>query len=88
MKKRYVQFSKRIVVAITSAVTVLCVLAVCLCWAGGQLEQAVEVVKAYIGYATAVFVAYSGNSAAEKWLVSRYGKSTASESEEETISNG
>lgn len=72
MKKRYVQFSKRIVVAITAAVTALCVLSVCLCFATGQMVEAVEVIKAYIGYATVVFVAYSGNSAAEKWLVSKY----------------
>ena len=32
----------------------------------------VGVTNAYIGYATVAFVAYSGNSAAEKWLIRKY----------------
>lgn len=71
IKRAYVQFSKRIVTAVTIAVTIIAACAIGLCWQGGDMVSLVEVVKAYIGYATLVFAAYSGNSAVEKWLVRR-----------------
>ena len=73
MTGKYVQFSKRIVVAVTIAVTVLCLAALVLCYMGGDTDNVVGVTNAYIGYATVAFVAYSGNSAAEKWLTRKYG---------------
>ncbi len=72
MKKPYVQFSKRIVVAVTASVTVMCIAGILLCALIGSAEEVVLVVKAYISYAIVVFAAYSGNSAVEKWLVRKY----------------
>ena len=72
MKKPYVQFSKRIVVAVTASVTGMCIAGVLLCFLIGGAEEVVLVVKAYISYAIVVFSAYSGNSAVEKWLVRKY----------------
>ena len=72
MKKPYVQFSKRIVVAVTASVTVICLTALVLCFLSGGAEEVVMVVKAYISYAIVVFAAYSGNSTVEKWLVRKY----------------
>jgi len=71
-KKPYVQFSKRIVVAVTASVTALCLAALLICALLGGAEEVVLVVKAYISYAIVVFAAYSGNSAVEKWLVRKY----------------
>lgn len=85
--KKYVQFSKRIVVAVTAAVTVICAAALVLCFMAGDTGSVVAAANAYIGYATVAFVAYSGNSAAEKWLVRKYGKEHTSD-EETTIQNG
>lgn len=70
--KPYVQFSKRIVVAVTASVTVLCLAALLLTSLVGGAEEVVLVVRAYISYAIVVFAAYSGNSAVEKWLVRKY----------------
>ena len=72
MKKPYVQFSKRVVVAVTASVTAICLAALVLCALIGGVEEVVLVVKAYISYAIVVFAAYSGNSAVEKWLVRKY----------------
>ena len=71
-RKPYVQFSKRIVVAVTTSVTVICLVALLLTGLIGGAEEVVLVVKAYISYAIVVFAAYSGNSAVEKWLVRKY----------------
>jgi hypothetical protein len=72
MKKPYVQFSKRIVVAVTASVTAICLAALLLCYLIGTAEEVVLVVKAYISYAIVVFAAYSGNSTVEKWLIRKY----------------
>ena len=44
-KKPYVQFSKRIVVAVTASVTALCLVALLLCFLSGGAEEVVMVVK-------------------------------------------
>ena len=85
-QKKYVQFSKRIVVAVTAAVTAICAAALVLCFMAGDTGSVVAAANAYIGYATVAFVAYSGNSAAEKWLTRKYASVHTSESE--TVSNG
>jgi hypothetical protein len=72
MKKPYIQFSKRIVVAVTASVTAICLAALLLCALAGSAEEVVMVVRAYIGYAIVVFAAYSGNSSVEKWLIKKY----------------
>lgn len=70
--KHYVQFSKRVVVAVTASVTAICLAALVLCTLAESAESVVLVVQAYIGYAIVVFAAYSGNSAVEKWLIRKY----------------
>ena len=85
--KKYTQFSKKIVVAVTAAVTVICASALVLCYMAGDTDSVVGVTNAYIGYATIAFTAYSGNSAVEKWLTKKYGSVHTSEAEE-TESNG
>ena len=75
--KRYTQFSKKIVVAVTAAVTVICAAALVLCYMAGDTDSVVGVTNAYIGYATIAFTAYSGNSAVEKWLTKKYGDASA-----------
>ena len=68
-KKPFIQFSKVVVVFVTVAVTGLCTAAVRLAYRMSDAGNMVNAVKAYIEYATIAFVAYSGNSAVEKWLV-------------------
>ena len=85
--KKYTQFSKKIVVAVTAAVTVICAAALVLCYLAGDTAGVVEAANAYIGYATIAFVAYSGNSAAEKWLTKKYVQEHTSETET-TEANG
>lgn len=85
--KRYTQFSKKIVVAVTAAVTIICAAALVLCYLSGDTAGVVEAANAYIGYATIAFAAYSGNSAVEKWLTRKYGSVHTSEAET-TESNG
>ena len=75
--KKYTQFSKKIVVAVTAAVTVICAAALVLCYLSGDTAGVVEAANAYIGYATISFTSYSGNSAVEKWLTKKYGDASA-----------
>ena len=67
--RHFIQFSKIVVVFVTAAVTALCTAAVRLSYRMSDADNMVNAVKAYIEYATIAFVAYSGNSAVEKWLV-------------------
>lgn len=88
-KKQHVQFSKRMVVFVSLAVTVVTVGALLLC--GFYLRSAdgtVSLVQSYIGYATICFVAYSGNSAVEKWLIRRYSNITVSVDDEDDNDGG
>ena len=90
--KKYTQFSKKIVVAVTAAVTIICAAALVLCYLSGDTAGVVEAANAYIGYATVAFTAYSGNSAVEKWLTRKYGDASATNSDTDytnlTDSNG
>ena len=83
-RKPYIQFSKKVVVAVTIAVTAISALAICFCWLNADSEALVNTVKAYINYATIVFAAYSGNSAVEKWLIAR----ASSDSDDDTAASG
>ena len=85
--KKYTQFSKKIVVAVTLAVTIICAAALVLCYLSGDTAGVVDAANAYIGYATIAFTAYSGNSAVEKWLTRKYGSVHTSEAET-TEANG
>ena len=90
-KKKYTQFSKRVVIAVCICVTLLSVIGVWLSYTSGEMEQATQIIKVYIQYAMVVFAAYSGNSAVEKWLVHRWGESASVPSipdEDEAESNG
>ncbi len=70
--RRYVQFSKMIIVAVTAAVTVICIGGMVLCYSLHDTDAVVELGRAYISYAIVAFTAYSGNSAVEKWLMKKY----------------
>ena len=72
MQKHYVQFSKRMVLLVNLAVTALSALAMVLCCRMEDGEAVREILKAYTGFATVCFAAYSGNSILEKWLIRRF----------------
>lgn len=69
--KAYVQFSKRMVVLVMASVTAVIAISVAGMIYDSAYDQLPEVLRHYLGFASVVFVAYSGNSAVEKWLVNR-----------------
>lgn len=77
--KAYVQFSKRMVVLVTVAVTVIVAASVLGMIYDSAYTELPKVLDHYLGYASVVFVAYSGNSALEKWLVKRNATTTTSD---------
>lgn len=81
-QKAYVQFSKRIVLLVTIAVTAISLLAMVLCFFRSDTEALVSTVRTYINYATIVFAAYSGNSVFEKWLTQGKSVDAAGDTEE------
>lgn len=81
-QKAYVQFSKRIVLLVTIAVTAISLLAMVLCFFLSDTEALVSTVRTYINYATIVFAAYSGNSVFEKWLTQGKSGDTPGDTEE------
>lgn len=85
-KKQSVQFSKKMVLAVVLSEIALCIATVALSCCGFDMAIGVDVIRANIPFAVVVFVAYSGNSAVEKWLV-RSGPANAA-SGGETASNG
>nr|DAF74149.1 MAG TPA: hypothetical protein [Caudoviricetes sp.] len=72
--KRYVQFSKRMTVLSVLAAVLVAAGTELLLWQMAYPAGIVEVCKAMLLFAGLVFVAYCGNSAVEKWALSRYGK--------------
>ena len=72
VKKPYMQFSKKIVIAVTVSVTAIALIAIGFCWNALDTVSLVDVVKAYVGYATIVFASYSGNSIAEKIVLHQH----------------
>ena len=87
-KERYVQFSKRMVLFVNVAVTVLTAAGMGLCTMRGYMEGVVSVLSSYISFATVCFAAYSGNSMVEKWLVRHFRMplvEAKEEDEEETV---
>lgn len=88
-KKQYVQFSKRIVVAVIIAEFSLCAITLLLACLGYDMSIGAEVIKAHTPFAIVTFVAYSGNSMIEKWLVyTARAKAGANGKDEENDSNG
>lgn len=88
--KAYVQFSKRMVVLVMVSVTVIIAVSVLGMIYDSQYDQLPEVLQHYLSFAGVVFVAYSGNSAVEKWLVNHYKfpSATAEQDTVQTESNG
>lgn len=72
--KRHVQFSKRMTVLSVLAAVLVAAGTELLLWQMAYPAGIVEVCKAMLLFASLVFVAYCGNSAVEKWALSRYGK--------------
>lgn len=70
-KKQYVQFSKRIVIAVIASEFALCFATLLLSCCGYDMSIGADVIRAHTPFAIVTFVAYSGNSAVEKWLVNR-----------------
>ena len=81
--KKYVQFSKKVVIAVCISVTVITVLSIVLDFLGNMPGQATGIVKVYIQFAMVVFAAYSGNSAIQKWLIKKYSSAATSDTEDE-----
>lgn len=70
-KRPYVQFSKKIVVAVNAAVFVVVLAGIVLAAVDGAASEMTAIIRIFVEYAMVVFAAYSGNSAVEKWLVKR-----------------
>lgn len=71
--KRYVQFSKRMTVLSVLAAVLVAAGTELLLWQMAYPAGIVDVCKAMLLFAGLVFMAYCGNSAVEKWALSRYG---------------
>lgn len=82
MKKTYVQFSKRMTVVAVVAAVIIAGATEWLLWQMEAADGIVEVCKAMLLFSGLVFVAYCGNSAVEKWALSRYGGSGTNDSSE------
>lgn len=82
MKKSYVQFSKRMTIVAVVAAVIIAAATELILWQMDAADGIVEVCKAMLMFSGLVFVAYCGNSAVEKWALSRYGDSTTTTSSE------
>ncbi|MBO5536875.1 MAG: hypothetical protein J6B53_16000 [Clostridia bacterium] len=72
--ENYIQFSKIMVLIVLIAVTLLAVLGLVGMVLAEEYEQLPGLFTHYTDFASVVFVAYSGNSVAEKWLVAGHPK--------------
>ena len=81
-QKVYVLFCIRIALLVTTAVTVISLLAAVLCFFRSDTEALISTVRTYINYATIVFAAYSSNSVFEKWLTQGKSADAAGDTEE------
>ncbi|MBQ9008978.1 MAG: hypothetical protein IJ088_06570 [Clostridia bacterium] len=68
--EKYVQFSKIMVLIVLTAVTLLAALGLVGMVLSAEYERMSELFSHYTDFSAVVFVAYSGNSVAEKWIVS------------------
>lgn len=88
-KKQRIQFSKKMVMAVVFTEIAMCIATIALSCLGFDMAIGVEIIKANIPFAVVVFVAYSGNSAVEKWLVHSSQSGTVStEWADDAASNG
>ena len=72
--ENYIQFSKIMVLIVLIAVTLLAVLGLIGMVLAAEYEYLSGLFTHYTDFASVVFVAYSGNSVAEKWLVAGHPK--------------
>ena len=70
----YVQFSKVMVLVVLTAVTLLAALGMTGMVLSAEYGQIPVLFAHYTDFAAVVFVAYSGNSVAEKWFVAERAK--------------
>lgn len=78
-QRQHVQFSKKMVVWVVSSDFLLCVVAILLVIFGQDMTATANIISTYTGFASVVFIAYSGNSMLEKSLLT-YAKVKARES--------
>lgn len=71
MKQKFIQFSKKIVVTVVASVNLFVALAMVMLYDMREASGLVEIVKYYLIFSGIVFVAYCGNSALEKWALSK-----------------
>lgn len=74
-KQQLFQFSKKVVLLVVISVTILTAYEVTLCYLEHQMVEATVTMTKYIEFSTWCFLAYSGNSVAEKWFNKKYGES-------------
>ena len=76
---KYVQFSKRMIVSISVGLFVLSVVGMYMCFLIKDADAIVKILTIDGYYAIFAFIAYSGNSMLEKWLIKRGGGILGSE---------
>ena len=86
MKKQYVQFSKKCVVAVLVSVDIIVVIALFGMISSGDFSEVGEVIKAFLSFAGIVFACYSGNSLGEK-IAAKMTTKTLNETVEEINGN-
>jgi hypothetical protein len=70
---QYVQFSKRVIKWVSLGVFALSVYGMTLCYVANYPQGIVSIAQSDIWYGMFAFIAYSGNSALEKWLIKKGG---------------
>jgi len=76
---KYVQFSKRMVVCISLGLFILSLISIYMSYLITEAEAIVKIVTIDGYYAIFAFIAYSGNSMLEKWLIKKGGGILGSE---------
>ncbi len=71
--KRPTQFSKRMTVTAVASAVIVAIGTELILWRMGDAAGIVAVCRSLILFAGLVFTAYCGNSAVEKWALSRWG---------------
>ena len=76
---KYIQFSKKMVALVSVGFGIMSAIGMYLCYAAGYPLGIVSIVTIDGVYAILAFIAYSGNSMLEKWLVKHSGGTLGSE---------
>lgn len=71
MKRPYVQFSKRMTIVAVMAAVLIAIGTELILWHMAYPEGVVQTAQAFLLFAGLVFVSYCGNSAVEKWALSK-----------------